>query len=389
VELEGTCRHFGECGGCRLQDLSYEEQLAKKTEVLNMILERSGWQGTAHVHPSPQKWYYRNKMEFSFQDVHPRPEEGEDHLLLGLKVRNRWDRVMNLEECRLMSEDAVKLIESVHSWARKESLEPYNLHKHEGFLRHLVVREAKNTDERLVNLVTAPGDLPKESFIKAVHDVYPTATILHAVHDGRSDIAVGEKLDVLHGAGVFHEKLLGKSFRISPYAFFQTNTRGAEFLYSRIRESIEGLEISNLLDLYCGSGGIGLCLADLCGRVMGVESVESAIEDARHNAQLNGIENADFMAAKVEDILPGLAAQKIDVDVIVTDPPRSGLHPTAVNALKEMAPPWIVYVSCNPKALGEDVRRLSELYDLRKVEGVDLFPHTDHMEALALFQRIY
>jgi 23S rRNA (uracil-5-)-methyltransferase RumA len=387
--VDPRCRHFGECGGCRLQDISYEDQLAKKAGVLKELLARIEWQSEIPLHPSPEPWYYRNKMEFSFQDVYPVPEDGGDPVLLGLKVRNRWDRVMNLAECHLMSEDVSGLLESVHSWAVDNKLAPYNLHKHKGYLRHLVVRHGKNTGDRLVNLVTTEGELPKESFVEAVQKVYPKATILHGIHEGKSDHAFAEKLETLAGDGFLTEKVLGKTFRISPYAFFQTNTKGAEFLYGLIRDWVADIKPKTLLDLYCGNGGIALSLSDLAERVMGVEVIPEAVEDARVNAEENGVKNAEFMSAKVEDLLPGFAAQNIEVDVVIADPPRSGLHPTAVPALKELAPLWIVYVSCNPKAMVEDLRRLSELYDVRKVEGVDMFPHTDHMESVALLQRIY
>jgi len=387
--IDPRCAHFGECGGCRLQDISYEDQLKKKGAVLKELLDRIEWQTEIPLHPSPDSWYYRNKMEFSFQDVYPVPENGGDPMLLGLKVRNRWDRVMNLTECHLMNEDVSKLLDSVHAWAVEHKLAPYNLHKHKGFLRHLVVRHGKNTGDRLVNLVTTKGEFPADSFVKAVRSVYPKATVLHGIHEGKSDHAFAEKLESLAGDALPTEKVLGKTYRVSPYAFFQTNTRGAEFLYGLIRDWVQDIRPNTLLDLYCGNGGIALSLADLAERVMGVEVIAEAVDDARHNAELNGVKNAEFMAAKVEDLLPGFAAQSVDVDVVVADPPRSGLHPKAVPALKELSPAWIVYVSCNPKAMVEDLRRLSELYDVRKIEGVDMFPHTDHMESVALLQRIY
>ncbi|TBR25780.1 23S rRNA (uracil(1939)-C(5))-methyltransferase RlmD [bacterium] len=383
------CRHFGVCGGCRLQDHSYEDQLALKRERLKEMLSRINHAGPRAFHPSPEPWYYRNKMEFSFQDVFPVPAEGEDHLTLGLKVRNRWDKVMNLDECHLLSPEAPKLLASVHAWARQEKLVPYNLHKHKGFLRHLVVREGKNTGERMVNLLTTDGPMPEASFVEAVLRAYPATTVLHGIHDGESDVAQSASVKVLKGPGTITEKLLGRTFRVSPYSFCQTNTKGAEFLYGLIRSWVEPLKPTTLLDLYCGGGGITLSLADLVERAMGIEVVESAIEDARHNAAVNKVTNCEFMCSKVEDILPGLAAQKIEVDVVVTDPPRCGLHPSAAKALKELGPAWIVYISCNPKAMVEDLRRLADLYDVHAVEGVDLFPHTDHMEAAALLRRIY
>lgn len=383
------CRHFGECGGCRLQDLAYDEQRAKKAIGLEELLKPLGWAAPVPVHASPEIWYYRNKMEFSFQDVYPAPPAGEDYLRLGLKQRNRWDKVMNLAECHLLSTEVVALLDAVHAWARAEGLQPYNLHRQVGFLRHLVVREGKNTGERMVNLVTSPGAFPAAGLVAAVRGAYPASTVLRGINGGKSDVAQSERIEVLHGPGFIHEKVLGRTFRISPHSFFQTNTHGAELLYELIRGHLKEVGPKNLLDLYCGGGGISLSVADLCERVMGVELVPLAVEDARHNAAQNGVKNCEFMAAKVEDILPALAAQKIEVDTVIADPPRSGLHPSAVAALKELAPTWVILVSCNPKSMTEDIRRLSGLYDLRNVQGVDLFPHTDHVEAVALLRAVF
>lgn len=389
VPASAKCKHFGECGGCQIQDLEYERQLEKKGHALDGYFEPAGWKMPIDVRPSPDRWYYRNKMEFSFQDVYPVPPAGEDHLRLGLKRRQRWDRVLNLSECHLMSVEATKLLDSVHDWARREKLEPYNLHKQVGFLRHLVVREAKNTKDRMVLLVTSPGELPEKSFVEAVRSSYPATTVLWGTNRKKSDVAKSDNLQVLDGPGTITEKVLDRSFRISPHSFFQTNTRAAEKLYARIREWLTELKVKNLLDLYCGSGGISLCVADLCEFVLGVEEVPSAIEDAQRNAEANGIKNTQFMQAKVEELLPGFAATEPQADAVILDPPRSGLHPSAVKSLKQLCPEWVIYVSCNPKAMAEDVARLADYYELQRLEAFDLFPHTEHVEALGLLHSLY
>jgi len=388
-KVKPRCRHFGECGGCRLQDVPYEAQLAAKAESLRGLMERAGWAAAVNVRPSPEQWFYRNKMEFSFQDVYPVPPAGGDPLLLGLKRRNRWDKVLNLAECFLMSPEVPALLESVHAWARKEKLEPYNLHKQVGFLRHLLVREGKNTGERTVHLITAPGQLPARGFVEAVRSSYPASTVLRGVYSGKADVAFSDSIEILHGEGCLHEEILGKRVRISPHAFFQTNTRGAELLYGMLREWLAQLRPKRLLDLYCGVGSISFCLADLCENVFGVEVAESAVADARANASELGMRNVEFQAAKAEELLPAFAAQGVDVDVVVADPPRSGLHPAVVEALKTLSPGWILYVSCNPKAMAEDIRKLSSSFDLQKVEGIDLFPHTDHLESVALLRSAF
>ncbi|MBI4347426.1 MAG: 23S rRNA (uracil(1939)-C(5))-methyltransferase RlmD [Elusimicrobia bacterium] len=377
------CKHFGSCGGCQLQDKTYEEQLQLKTKRVSELMATVGWTKPIAMRPSPDTWYYRNKMEFSFQDVFPAPPLGQDYLFLGLKRKNRWDKVMNLEECHLLSPESPALLNAVHAWALKENLEPYNLHKQTGFLRHLVVREAKNTKDRMVLLVTNPGKMPAKSFVEAVLKAYPATSILWGVNTKPADVARTEKLDKLHGDDHITEELLGRRFRISPYSFFQTNTKGAGALYSLLREWLKDLQPQRLLDLYCGSGAISLCVSDMAENVLGVEVVDSAVLDARHNAAANKVKNAEFMVAKTEELLPVLAAQNLEVDVVITDPPRCGMHPDAVKALKTLSPGRLLYVSCNPKALAEDIRRLGEYYILERVECVDLFPHTDHVETVA------
>ncbi|MBI4422730.1 MAG: 23S rRNA (uracil(1939)-C(5))-methyltransferase RlmD [Elusimicrobia bacterium] len=380
------CGHFGECGGCQLQDRAYDEQLVLKAERVAALLAPLGWTKPVPAHASPDAWYYRNKMEFSFQDVFPAPPLGQDYLLLGLKRRNRWDKVMNLTECHLLSPEAPKLLAGVHAWALRENMEPYNLHKQQGFLRHLVVREGKNTKDRMVMLVTNPGKLPEKSFVEAVRAAYPATSVLWGVNGRSADVARSDKLQRLFGEDHITEELLGRKFRISPFSFFQTNSRGAGALYTLLREWLQELAPKNLLDLYCGSGAISLCVADLCERVLGVELVESAVLDARHNAQTNAVTNAEFMAAKTEELLPVLAAQNLEIDTVITDPPRCGMHPDAAKALRSMGAAHVIYVSCNPKALAEDIRRIGEYYSLERVECVDLFPHTDHVETVALLR---
>jgi 23S rRNA (uracil-5-)-methyltransferase RumA len=288
-----------------------------------------------------------------------------------------------------MSPEAARLLDSVHAWARAENLEPYNLHRQTGFLRHLVVREAKGTPDRMVLLVTSPGALPRESFVKAVLAAYPATTVLWGVNRKKADVAKSDKIEVLLGPGTITDSVLGRRFRISPHSFFQTNTKGAEALYARIKEWLGELEPKNLLDLYCGSGGISLCVADRCDFVLGIEEIASAVADAQLNAAENGVKNAQFMEAKVEDLLPTLAATEPKADVVILDPPRSGVHPSALKALKQLCPQWVVYVSCSPKSMAEDVARLADCYELKRLEAFDLFPHTEHVEALGLLRSLY
>lgn len=382
------CRHFGACGGCSLQDKPYDVQLVlKKDKVLAAL---SGIEGLpeASVLGAPGVWNYRNKMEFSFGDVYP-PVEGK-WLKLGMKPKGRWYEILDLQECRLPSPEAAKLLASVRAWAEREKVAPYNSHKKEGVLRHLVLREAKNRPDRMVLLVTTDGNVPKSSFIEAVQGAYPATTILLGSNAKASDTAISDSLETLTGAGHITETLYfpdgAVDYRISPHSFFQTNTKGTEALYGLLRSWTRELPSSGtVLDLYCGGGGIALSLASAARKVVGVELNPSAVADAKANAERNGFKNCEFYSAAVELLLPSLL--DLRPEAVVVDPPRAGLHAKASATLLEMAPPLIFYVSCNPESLGRDLGLLKEKYAVDRLVVVDLFPHTDHVETVVRLAR--
>ncbi|MBI3553803.1 MAG: 23S rRNA (uracil(1939)-C(5))-methyltransferase RlmD [Elusimicrobia bacterium] len=387
IRIAARCAHFGSCGGCAIQDLSYEDQLSLKAGRVSELLAPLGL-SPAKTHASPSAWYYRNKMEFSFGDVYP-PVAGGPTTLLGLKAKGRWYDVLDLKECHLLSKETGALLGSVRAWAEREKVPPYNTRKHTGFLRHLVVRESKNGADRLVSLVTAPGDLPKASFLGAVHEAYPATTVLWGTNGKLSDTAIADQTEVLEGPGHIAETLRFPEgelrFRISPQAFFQTNTLGAQTLYGILRGWVKESGAEKVLDLYCGGGGIALSVAGLCGEAVGVESNPSAVADAKANAALNGIDNAKFFAGQVEALLPALIA--LGVQAAIVDPPRAGLHKKVVEALLETGPALLFYVSCNPEALARDLGLLQERYRADRVEVVDLFPHTEHVETVVWLKR--
>lgn len=385
--VAARCRHFGTCGGCALQDLEYQAQLAYKKEAVAKALAGLSGLPPLSMLGAPEHWHYRNKMEFSFGDVYP-PEPGR-WLKLGMKPRGRWHTILDLEECHLPSPEAAGLLKAVRAWAEREKVPPYNSHKKEGVLRHLVLREAKNRPERMVVLVCNDGPVPGPSFVAAVLSCYPATSILLARHASVSDTAHAESLEILHGSDAIVERLRfpdgAVDYRISPSSFFQTNTRGTELLYGLVREWARELGGGLALDLYCGGGGIALALAGACRKVVGVESVESAVRDAQANAAMNRLGNCEFYHAKAEFLLPALL--DMGPDFAVVDPPRSGLHKDAVNALLACAPAALIYVSCNPEALARDLKPLSERYSVERLTAVDLFPHTEHVETVALLRR--
>ena len=381
------CRHFGTCGGCSLQDRAYEAQLSYKKDKVAAALSGLPDLPPLTIVGAPDVWNYRNKMEFSFGDIYP-PIEGQ-WLKLGMKPKGRWYHILDLQECFLPSPEAAPLLAAVRSWAEKEKVPPYNSHKKEGELRHLVIREAKNTTERMVVLVTSTGNIPKDSFVLAVKAAYPATTIMVGRNAKVSDIAISDSFEVLTGSGYITESLNfddgSVDYRISPLSFFQTNTKGTELLYGILRTWTRELKAKLMLDLYCGGGGIALSLAGAAGKVIGVESNPAAVADAKANAELNRLSNCEFYGSTVEFILPSLLDMKPEAAVV--DPPRAGLHASAAKALVDMAPPILFYVSCNPEALARDLMALGARYTVDRLVCVDLFPHTEHVETVAWLTR--
>jgi 23S rRNA (uracil1939-C5)-methyltransferase len=307
-----------------------------------------------------------------------------------MKPKGRWYHILDLQECFLPSPEAAPLLAAVRAWAEVEKVPPYNSHKKEGELRHLVIREAKNTAERMVVLVTSTGNVPKDSFVQAVKSVYPATTIMVGRNAKVSDTAISDSFETLTGTGFVNESLNfpdgSVHYRVSPLSFFQTNTKGTEVLYGLLRSWTRELKAKLILDLYCGGGGIALSLAGaVSGKVIGVESNPAAVADAKANAELNHLSNCEFYGSTVEFILPSLLDMK--PQAAVGDPPRAGLHASAAKALVDMAPPVLFYVSCNPEALARDLMALGPRYSVDRLVCVDLFPHTDHVETVAWLTR--
>jgi 23S rRNA (uracil1939-C5)-methyltransferase len=387
-EAAPRCRHFGTCGGCQLQHFDYDGQLRLKRERVQSLLAPLGV-SVAAVHGSPEIWFYRNKMEYSFGDVYP-PVEGGPVLKLGLKPRGKWYEILDLQECFLLSPETPALLKAVREWAARHNLLPYNSHRKTGFLRHLVLREAKNTGERMVVLVSSPGELPRESLVAAVRSCYPATSVVWGVNGKVSDTAIADKLGALHGPGHVVEALNFEDgqtirYRISPQAFFQTNTKGAERLYNLLRRWVKDRAPKAALDLYCGGGGIALSLAGVVDKVYGAELNPAAVADAKANAELNSLTNAEFFSGSVETLLPSMLP--LAPELAVVDPPRAGLHPGAIQPLLDGGPKTLLYVSCNPEALARDLAKLQPAYETRRCEAVDLFPHTEHVETVVELSR--
>jgi 23S rRNA (uracil1939-C5)-methyltransferase len=385
--VPAPCRHFGVCGGCRFQDLVYESQVAAKHQQVRDALTRIGRipePPLEEIVPAASLYHYRNKLEYSFT-------AGEDgRVALGFHRAGRWDEVIDIEECLLTTELGNSVRLSVRDWANEEKLEPYDQETGEGYLRHLVYREGRNTGQVLVVLVTAPGERFEAGYLVDVLRRFPEVRSIHwAINDTPAERTHDLPTRLLWGDDAIEEQLGGLRFRIRPNAFLQTNTEMAERLYVIVREFAALTGEENVYDLYCGTGTIGLSLAGDARAVWGLEISEEAVACAIENAELNGIENARFFAGNVGQTLRELAEQAGPPDVAVVDPPRAGLAGKALRRTGELGAPRLVYVSCNPTTLASDVKVLSEEYGyaLLRTVPVDMFPHTPHVESVSLLEK--
>lgn len=384
--VEAPCPHFGACGGCRFQDLAYEAQLREKEAQVRDALQRIG--GVLEpplepIVPAESPFAYRNKLEYSFTQTPDGPA-------LGFHRAGRWDEVLALERCLLTTDLGNAIRDAVQAWAREERLTAYDRATQTGFLRHLVVREGRNTGQTLVLLVTSPGELSDPGHLVDCLRRFPEVRSIHwAVNGGVAEVTTNLPSELLWGEEAIEEELCGLRFRVRPNAFLQTNTAMAERLY---RLAVEYAALSGgetVYDLYCGIGTIGLVMARRALTVWGVESSEEAVACAIENAELNGIGNAAFFAGDVGRSLEELHERSGDPDVVVVDPPRAGVAGKALRRLGQLGAPRIVYVSCNPTTLAGNVKALAaELgYRLERVRPVDMFPHTPHVECVALLTR--
>jgi 23S rRNA (uracil1939-C5)-methyltransferase len=385
--VEAPCRHFGigKCGGCRFQDLAYDAQIAAKEQQVRDALTRIGRIEEPPVEPivpAASLYHYRNKLEYSFSS-------DEDGIVLGFHRAGRWDQVIDIEECLLTTDlgNAIRL--AVKGWAKEEKLEPYDQATGEGYLRHLVYREGRNTGRVLVVLVTGPGERFETGYFVDVLRRFPEVRSIHwAINDTPAE-QTNLPTRLLWGEEAIEEEILGLRFRVRPNAFLQTNTEMAERLYGIARELAGLTGTENVYDLYCGTGTIGLSLARDASHVWGLEISEEAVACAIENAELNGIENASFFAGNVGQTLEELAEEAGSPDLVVVDPPRAGLAGKALRRTGALGAPRIVYVSCNPTTLASDVKVLREDfgYELLRCRPVDMFPHTPHVESVSLLEQ--
>ena len=427
-QIEPRCPYFGKCGGCFMQDVDYEHQLKVKQKFLQKLFDDSEIEIDVPLpQPSPDIFYYRNRMDF------PIGENQE----VGLKPMGRWMDVLNLEICFLQSESSHEIMDIVRAWIKKWKLPGWNVVRHKGYARYLVIREGKNTGERMVIIVThkdesintsskpnivipakagihqenssqtgslVPRDDVSKMWDDLVEQLKPLATtIYHAINPRVTDISIGDEMKLLHGDPLLKEEVNGLTYFISPFSFFQTNTKAAALLQeyvvslvipakagiqdieevdSRLRgnDSTEDSRNTKVLDLYCGSGFFTLPLAKAGIDVVGVELDPASIEMAEKNAQENNITNATFHA--IDAKLHAKELQAGQYNTIIVDPPRAGLHPKVIRKLIEIAPREIIYVSCGPARLTHELPQFLEHFNLTSIKTFDMFPHTPHVESV-------
>lgn len=387
-EIPSPCPHAGFCGGCSYQTVPYDIQLEWKSDMVRSLLEEALPGSSFEFLPaasSPLQFGYRNKMEFSFGD-----EYKGGPLALGLHKRGAYHDIVPVTGCQIVHPDFRLLVRCVLDYFAQTGAGFHNTRSHAGFLRHLVLRRSFTDGSVLVNLVTSSdGSLEEQDFVRHILDVSLSGAvtgILHTVNDSMADIVRPDGCRLLYGEPVLTENLLGLSFRLFPFSFFQTNTAGAEILYQTALDMAGDLSGKTVFDLYCGTGTIAQLMAHAgASRVLGIELVEEAVEAARQNAEQNGLSNCSFLAG---DVLKLVDTLEVRPDLIVLDPPRDGIHPKALPKILSYRPEQFLYISCKPTSLARDLPVFAEAgYCPVRVQCVDLFPGTVHVETVVLMSR--
>ena len=399
--IDPFCEHFADCGGCTWQYLGYEDQLAYKERFVAEVLERLG--GVTEPRPMPiigceQDRFYRNKLDFSFSPTRwlsaSEVGDGEDipdRRALGFHVKGRFNRVLDINTCYLQRDPSNAIRTAARRIALEHDLSFHDPGEHVGLLRSLIIRTTED-DEVMVILVIGEErpDIAAMLLGRLMEEVPQITSAHYIVNTTRNDDVGPHEAHHVAGTKVIHERCGHLRFAIHPKSFYQTNSRQAERLYAVVRDWLEFEENDILLDLYCGIGSIGLFLADRAKKVIGVEYVEEAVDRARENAALNGFSNTEFHAGDVRSLLAGVGRDRSAIprpDLIVLDPPRAGVHPDVIDELIRLAPRQMIYVSCKPSTQARDLARLRERYHIERIQPVDMFPQTFHIESVVDLRR--
>ncbi|MDR1952780.1 MAG: 23S rRNA (uracil(1939)-C(5))-methyltransferase RlmD [Elusimicrobiota bacterium] len=389
--IEPVCSLFNKCGGCSFQNTDYANQIKLKYAYVSELLKSVEIE-LSEIFKSPEIWKYRNKMEFSFFD-------NEGNADLGLHCKGSFNKYISVRNCLICGDLFMQAASLAREIANEKRLCAYDNKSHKGFLRHLVLREAKNNNQFLVNISTSPIDLSvtdginENSFISELGDKLKSFSdgIFWTKNGYKSDAVIIENISLIRGSNSIEEKLNvnGKDyfFKISPSSFFQTNSKGAELLYNTALKLLDPQKTDTILDLYCGTGTISISISKEVKKVVGIEINQRAVEDAKSNAALNEISNVDFIAGSAQEWVKNV---KENFDAIILDPPRSGLTNEVIKFLLENLSPKIIYISCNPSTLVRDLTLLknSGKYEIKSVVAIDLFPQTYHIETAVLLKSV-
>ncbi|NLA48791.1 MAG: 23S rRNA (uracil(1939)-C(5))-methyltransferase RlmD [Bacteroidales bacterium] len=396
--IKPLCRHFGVCGGCKWQHLPYELQLKYKEKQVTDTLTRIGKVRPDEILPvvaSDDVYYYRNKLEYTFSDRRWFTREeldsetdfaGKD--ALGFHVPGFFDKVLDIKECHLQPEPSGSIRNAVRRYAHRKGLSFFNLRQQSGFLRNLIIRSSKSGDIMVIVVFFLDEQERIEGLLDYLSEEFPRITSLWYIINRKKNDSLADQQPVLYrGDDHLTEEIDGLKFRIGAKSFFQTNTCQAEKLYAIAREFAGLTGKETVYDLYTGTGTIAAYMASRAARVIGIEYIEEAVRDARINSEINNIKNTEFIAGDLKDVLSGSFFRDHGYpDVVITDPPRAGMHPDVVRSIMEAGPGKIVYISCNPATQARDISMLAERYEVEKVQPVDMFPQTHHVENVALLK---
>ncbi len=381
------CRHNESCGGCIYQEMPYQDQIILKGKEVLRLLDEKGISYAKYlgIEGSPKRTAYRNKMEYTFGD-----EVKNGEMTLGMHKKGRFMSVVTVDECQLVDSDFNEILKATLNFCREKGYAFYHKKTHKGLMRNLIIRKGEHTGELLINAVTTSQRVfDGEAFadlLRALPLQNRIVGILHTINDRIADFVYCEKLHTIWGRDYYMEEIMTLKFRVSAFSFFQTNILAVEKLYTEAISLISDLDGKTVFDLYCGTGTIAQTLALRAKKVIGVELVEEAVEAARENARMNGLDNCEFISGDVLEVLDCLNERP---DVIVLDPPRVGVHPKAFEKILNYGVKQIIYISCNPKTLVENLSFAQDSgYQTVTVKAFDNFPYTKHIECVVLMSRV-
>lgn len=385
LERESRCMHSEECGGCTYQSMDYETEVEyKRVQLEKLFVENNIIEKNLEIIKSPEYKGYRNKMEYTFGD-----EYLGSPLALGLHKKGRFHEIVNTDQCNIVHEDFNIVREGTRKFFQERKMPFYNRMRHTGVLRHLVIRRNEKGD-MLLNLVTSSQEeVPAEDYINFLLSLEiegKIKSVFHTINDGLGDAINPDEFRLIYGEDHIIEEVLGLQFKVTPFSFFQTNTKSAERLYELARELAGNNADKVIFDLYSGTGTIAQIMAKGAKKVIGIEIVEEAVESAKENAKINRLENVEFIPG---DVLEKVGELKEKPDLIILDPPREGIHPKAINKIIDFEPKEFIYISCNPVTMERDLGVFGERgYEVKYLKAVDQFPRTTHCEAVARLERI-